>query len=247
VYGKASGVARRAAGSSVWQSAPVPLSMVTSLALNGPYGIATGLDRRCVAGTVYTGDGGRTWGQAPVKGGVSSVARGADGSVWTANLDVLHNGVAVANGCRAESAGRATLVAATGPGSLWLLCQDDDGGNRLLLRTRDGGRTWQRLAGRRAETGLAGPGLVETLAMTPLGVGTVLLRDGACPGGELRTSRDFGAHWTAQPCFDGYVLAVASLSTNDLLLYARGAHGPVAYASGDGGRTRREPRARQGV
>jgi photosystem II stability/assembly factor-like uncharacterized protein len=235
--GKASAVARRAAGSTVWQSAPVPLSTVAALALNGRYGIATGLDRLCVAGTVYTGDGGRTWSQAPVKSLLTSAARGVDGTVWTVRGDLLRYDAAVANGCRAESAGPASLVAATVPNAVWLLCQDDNGGNRLLLRSRDGGRTWQRLAGRRAETGLAGPGRIETLTMAAPGVGTALIRGGACPGGELRTSRDLGAHWSTQPCFDGYVLAVASLSANDLLLYARGTHGPVAYTSADGGRT----------
>jgi photosystem II stability/assembly factor-like uncharacterized protein len=218
-------VERSVDGGATWQPHPVPLVTVTSLTFTGATATASGLGGQgCTRAYAESLDGGVTWRAVTPK---ESVLTEAAGPPFAAAKD----------GCVVNDVGPATLVAVAGESAAWLVCQHADGGSRLLLRTRDAGATWQRLAGRRAETGLASDGFVEQVGFAP-GAGWALIRGTRCATGDLRTSADLGAHWVTRPCVDVQrVLAVAfGDARRGVLLGVRGG-AVVLLRTSDGGRS----------
>lgn len=218
-------VERSVDSGATWQPHPVPLVTVTSLSFAGATATASGLGGQdCTRAYAESLDGGVTWRAVTPK---ASVLTEAAGSPFAP----------VRDGCVVNEVGPATLVAVAGENAAWLVCQHADGGGRLLLRTRDGGVTWQRLAGRRAETGLAGDGFVEQVGFVS-GAGWALIRGTRCETGDLRVSFDLGAHWVTRPCVDVQrVLAVAfGDARRGVLLGVRGG-AVVLLRTSDGGRS----------
>lgn len=197
-----------------WTAATVPLAGLRSLTL-GPGGAGTA--HGCDDAAVTTVDGGRTWKAATAD---KSWRLGTDGEVLTPA-----DAVPKADPCEEVGPGTASVVNGISATDAWVLCQRADGADRLLVRTRDGGATWQRLAGRRPETGLAGDGRVVAMRFTGRSVGVALVSTDRCASGDLRRTADGGAHWTPLPC-------VASL---DRVLDASFADANLALAVGVSG------------
>jgi hypothetical protein len=192
---------RSADGGRTWTARTSPLAVVEQLSLAGANGLARGLDAACRPAAATSADGGLTWRPAVVPAGTTAADVVAGGGVWSAGAGGVRRGSATAtNGCRTNAAGPPSLVSAATGNIAWLLCQDASGARRLLLRTYDGGTTWQRLAGRRPETGLASAGVVVALDFLPGTVGWTLIRGAGCPEGQLRVSTNAGEGWTARPC-----------------------------------------------
>lgn len=210
----ASTVATSRDSGRTWTAATVPLAGLRSLTL-GPGGIGTA--HGCDDAAVTTLDGGRTW-KAATAG--KSWRLGTDGEVLTPA-----DAVPKADPCEETGAGTASVVNGVSATDAWVLCQRVDGADRLLVRTRDGGATWQRLAGRRPETGLAGDGRVVAMRFTGRSVGVVLVATDRCASGDLRRTADGGAHWTPLPC----------VTTLDRVLDASFADANVALAVGMSG------------
>jgi photosystem II stability/assembly factor-like uncharacterized protein len=217
-------VERSVDGGADWATHPVPLTTVTSLTFAGTTATASGLGDDCKRAYAESRDGGVSWRAVTPPASVLTAAAGPPFAPAT-------------DGCVANDVGPATLVAVSTENAAWLVCQHADGGSRLLLRTRDTGKTWQRLAGRRAETGLAGDGVVEQVGFVP-GAGWALIRDKRCAAGDLRMSADLGAHWETRPCVDvDRVLAVAfGDAKRGVLVGVRGGT-VVQLRTADGGRS----------
>jgi hypothetical protein len=186
-----------------WEDAPIPLVSVTRLSFGSvDDGIALGTTSTCAVGAAVTHDGGQTWGSEPdvlslkdawwVGNRVWGVTRvdGPARAVWLpASGDSLGAAGDTSAACDAGD-GPPTLVAFATPRRGLLLCQQISGDGRLLARTANSGRDWERWTDARQVTGLDGPGPIVDLDVVrgPSDVIWTLFDGGECPEGQLRRS-----------------------------------------------------------
>jgi hypothetical protein len=225
----------------------VPLTVVDTLSLSGSNGLALGLDAACKPASATSADGGRTWRRVTLPADTIAADLAAD-VVWSLGVRTVRRGPVtqphgMGNGCATNAAGAPSLVSATSADTAWLLCQDAAGGQRLLIRTYDGTKTWRRLAGRRPETGLAGDGVVAAMDFANASLGWTLFRGAGCAEGELRVTTTGGEGWTTLPCpaesagSVTEVLAVTFLDPRNAVAVAVADGASRTLRSADGGRT----------
>jgi hypothetical protein len=208
-------------GGASWTTGATPLAVVDALSLAGANGLALGRDAACEPASATTADGGRTWHRTTLPTDTIAADLAAD-VVWSLGVRTVRRGPltqphGVGNGCATSAAGSPSLVSATSADTAWLLCQDAAGGGRLLIRTYDGTKTWRRLAGRRAETGLAGDGVVVAMDFVTGSLGWALIRGAGCAEGELRLTTTGGEGWTTLPCLAQSVAGVTEILAVTLL------------------------------
>lgn len=238
---------------AAWTGSTVPLSTIRRLAFaDDRHGVAFGTDERCFNAVAATSDAGATWVRLPqaqpyavdyALGGAWRVQQDAQ-LVRTVERAAGPAGpwTRTANPCD-ERDGYLYDVSAVTATSAWLVCQGPAAGVRLVLRTTDGGRTWERRVDARPQTGLDGDVTIRRLELTTGPAGWVLMTGSPrCPEGELRATADSGLTWTALPCPGAAVplrtvfdIAFRPDGTGVLLGLSRGER--VLLETGDGGRS----------
>ena len=198
---------RSADAGTTWGEVPAPGGLVTRLtAASAERAAATVLDEACSASVVTTADGGRAWEAVDASGSLSAVMLGNEQARWALHGAAVFRDVAGSfeptptPPCTGPDVGPASDVVALSDVEALVLCQRPDGAGRLLTRTRNGGQTWLPLAGKRAETGLDGPGRIVAISFADRDRGVVLLHGAGCPSGEIRTTTNAGVSWTAPGC-----------------------------------------------
>ena len=225
----AGGVLARRSGDDgkTWGRVDIPVRSLRSIDARAGLGLASGYGDGCAPVLLRTTDLGASWQPVPDAPALSAVAVGDATRAWGLSAsDVMVSADAGATWTKAATPCARTrtqvgpigqLVAADGTNA-WVLCSGEpvDGRQaRLLLRTTDGGKTWDEMAGARTtavddggrKDGLDGAGVVDELVFADAKAGVVLLRETECAAGGLLKSADSGSTWTAVPCVD----SVASL------------------------------------
>ncbi|HVE62591.1 MAG TPA: hypothetical protein VNB94_02140 [Mycobacteriales bacterium] len=237
----------------VWVSAVMPLAQVRQLTVSdGVRGLAVGTDESCRTQFAVTDDGGRTWRRVSAGGAVLSASRRGS-HVWSVmrraagrhELTVRPAPGAVPEivrvPCRDDD-GVASLVEAVDQQSAWVVCQLPRTFVRLLLGTRDGGRTWSRKADGRIGGGFDGLGTVLATWMGSGPRGWAVLTTEHCAEGDLRMSPDNGRTWTPLVCLGEELglrrlLSMQMTSTGRGVLVGLKAGNAVTLLTRDGGRT----------
>jgi hypothetical protein len=194
-----------------WRETTVPLTLLHDLSLGGGAGLALGRTPDCQPAYAYTTDSGAMWTLAPNIPIVLHAALAGDGARWQIHIgssgapEVARTAApgsmaeVVSQPCGAED-GAPSLVVPVSAQQSWLLCQGPSLAKRLLLRTRDGGRTWERRIDNRADTGLGGDFTIRALALGSTDRGLMLTTSPRCPEGDLRGTVDAGLTWSELPC-----------------------------------------------
>lgn len=202
-----SGSLSRSSDGDSWAPVTPPGTAVASLdASSADVAVATVYDPACTKTVVATGDGGATWDVVDSSGALSHVSLGRAGGKWALlDGDVVRESddayaATESPPCTGSAVGPPSLVTAISGPEAYVLCQGRDGAGRLLVRTRDAGQTWLRLAGKLARSGLNGAGIVTTLHVGSPERAAVLVHGAGCPGGEIRVTANAGAKWTTLKC-----------------------------------------------
>jgi hypothetical protein len=236
-----------------WSDAgAIPLAVVDSLTTGPAATLAFGRGSDCLPAYATRRAGG-PWTKSEGDRLFVHAAIGADGSRW--ELRRPDTGTTLARATTPDGKaepltqpceqadGLPVLVAPIDAKAAWLLCQGPSPVNRLLLRTRDGGRTWERRVDARPQSGLDGSATITSLAIGAGPKALALLRRGTCPEGELRASSDEALTFQRQPCLSvtvrvGQVLDVAlDTTTGAALALATSGGDVITIASRDAGTT----------
>lgn len=247
----------RSVGGDDWIRSPMPLSNVYGLSFaDAEHGVATGTTSECARGVAVTDDGGRTW-RLRQDNPVLLDAWYQGSTIWGIERVI---GQPVLAAYRADN--RLRLRPVPGVTSIqpcdasdgvpdqigyWtdttglLFCENDVVGSRLMARTTNQGKNFERLADDRPATGLDGGGSV--LDMDVVGTETVWLQitpEAGCREGQLRVSDSQGAVFDRLPCPSKSVsideiLDVAFTSETDGVLLGVLERAPVMYVTNDGG------------
>ena len=246
-----------------WIPSPMPLSNVYGISFaDGKAGVATGTTSECTRGVAVTKDGGRTW-IARTDNPVLLDAWYEGNIIWgierLIGQPVLAaykvdtrlrlrpvNGISPIQPCDASD-GVPDQIGFWNDTTGLLFCENDVVGSRLVARTTNQGKNFERLADDRPATGLDGGGSV--LDMDVAGSETVWLQitsEAGCSEGQLRVSDSQGAVFDRLPCPSksvdiNDVLDVAFTSETNGVMLALLDREPVMYVTKDGGASWKTP------
>ncbi len=200
-------VSRSADEGATWTPVADPGGAVVRIdAASASSAAITVLDPACARQVLTTDDGGATWDTLDASGTLRDLSLGAPDGRWALrgnavvrDVDGVFTAVSAAP-CVGTDVAPPSFVTAISATEAHVVCQGSNGSGRLLVRTRDGGATWARLAGKRPESGLVGGTRVESLRFGSTDRGIALLTSDRCPGGDLRISLNAGALWSTLPC-----------------------------------------------
>lgn len=186
----------------------VPLRTVSALAAGNAAGslVATGLDDRCEPVVLRSANGGASWSEVVV-----APARAVDvdpvTTLWVVPLTSSSalqrvegdaEAVPLETGCPQDQ--RLVEVSTPTPVDVYALCEDPFGTHRTLVRSRDGGATFEPVADDLSGAGLDGTATARSLVFDERERGWLLLGGRTCAEGDLRATRDGGKSWAALPC-----------------------------------------------
>jgi photosystem II stability/assembly factor-like uncharacterized protein len=234
---------RSADDAATWGKVSLPSQVVRSASVRG-LGLVSGYGSGCSSVLLRTFDVGGTWEPLDVTTSLRAVAVGDDERAWAlSNTDVMRSTDAGETWAKTSApcsrtktkVGPPTLLAAAGERTAWVLCAGtpaDGRQARLLLRSTDGGTTWDEMAGARTtavddggrKDGLDGVGELVDLQFLDEKTGYALLRQTECASGQVLRTSDGGSTWTALPCAGG-VDALSSLLPTDEGVTALGRKG----------------------
>lgn len=186
----------------------VPLRTVTALAAGSEAAelVATGLDEKCEPAVLRTSNSGATWDQVVVSPGrAADVDPGK--TLWVVPLNSSSElqrvegdaeAVPLETGC--PQGQRLAQVSTPTPVDVHALCEDPFGTRRTLVRSRDGGATFQPVADDLSGAGLDGTATARSMVFDEKAHGWLLLGGRSCAEGDLRGTKDGGATWKPLPC-----------------------------------------------
>ena len=249
----------RSTGGEEWTAAAIPLANVYSISFaNTEDGIATGTTRACARGVAVTRDGGRTW-ESKEDDPVLLDAWYVGTTIW--GIERLVGQLEV-GAYRVDAQQRLQPIKRIKPIqpcdvadgvpdhiAFWtestglLYCENDVISTRLMTRTTNAGRNFERLADNRPDYGLDGGGSV--IDMDVSGDETVWLQftgERDCDEGQLRISDSQGAVFDRLPCPSesvtiDEVLDVAFSSKTDGVMLGLVDREPAMFVTDDGGTT----------
>lgn len=247
----------RSIGGGAWETSAIPLSNVFAISFaDDKNGVATGNTSDCARGVAVTSNGGSTWkyrSDNPVlldawyQGNIIWGVERLIGQPVLAAYRVDNRlrlrpapDLKPTQPCDASDGVPDQIAFWTDTNGL-LFCENDVVGSRLVARTTNGGKNFERLADNRPTSGLDGGGSV--LDMDVAGTETVwvqLSAEAGCSEGQLRMSDSQGAVFDRLPCPSrsvkiDEVLDVAFTTETDGVMLALLDRAPVMYVTNDGG------------
>jgi len=247
----------RSIGGADWQTSPIALSNIYGISFaDDDHGVATGTTRECARGVAVTKDGGRTW-KTHADDPVLLDAWYQGSTIWGIERVIGQPllaayrvdsrlrlrpipGVQPIQPCDASD-GVPDQIAYWNDTTGLLFCENDVVGSRLMARTTNQGKNFERLADDRPLTGLDGGG--SALDMDVAGTETVWLQltaEAGCAEGQLRMSDSQGAIFDRLPCPSksvtiDKVLDVAFTSETDGVMLGLVDRAPAMFVTKDGG------------
>jgi hypothetical protein len=236
--------ARRSANAGVaWGRVAVPARSLRSVDARGGLGLASAYADGCAPLLLRTDNLGASWQPIANAPALRGVAVGDATHAWALSAsEVVTSSDSGATWAKVSApcartrtqVGPPKLIVAADAVTAWVLCAAAPVNGRqarLLLRTTNGGRSWDEMAGARSAAlddggrrdGLDGTGVLTGLSFADRSTGVVLLRETACAAGDLLVSTDGGSMWKPVPCVASVakLLSVRALTATEWLALGR--------------------------
>jgi photosystem II stability/assembly factor-like uncharacterized protein len=222
--GPRSGVALSDDGGTTWKAVHPPAPHVLRVrAVKAHHVWLVAADKSCTPAFYESKDSGKTWQRKASTSGAWHLLPGQSAAIHAP----YHRSTPPC-----PSGSRPSLLSGVTFKTGVVACRGDDSTSTALLRTGDGGKTWQRVDG-------APIGHLTAMSWPSAQDGFLLDRSsgGGCAGLQLHTSTDAGATWSSAGCLhvDTTNVAASFPSATRGMVVAATSDGAATYTTSDGG------------